>query len=140
MHAEVSWLVAGRLIFIRMGGHMTLEKVAEITRQVSGMMNEGQAPIHVLADLCEVQSYPTNLIELSKLADRTQLGLVGWIILVSNNLLIRFSTSMFSQVAGAKTRTFNTYEEAIVFMNEREPSFELAADVLTGTIEEKRSD
>lgn len=140
MHNEVSWLIPQRLIRVRMVGVMTVADVAAISEAIKVLVIAGQPPVHLISDMRDLQSFPTNLKELSKVLDKKLAERTGWVVLISTNIILRFTSSMLAQFGGSKTRVFSDHQEAIVFLNDMEPSLRLTADALTETLTENHAD
>lgn len=111
---KVNWLVEGRVIHIQVAGEYNVETVRHVVPSVKTMVDAGTAPVHVVWDMSGITKMPKNLREpvreLSLLRDHPN---GGWIVMISNNVMMRFAGQIATVFLGAKYRAVGSYDEAV---------------------------
>ncbi len=111
---KVNWLVEGRVIHIQVAGEYDVETVRHVVPSVKMMVDAGTAPVHVVWDMSGITKMPKNLREpvheLSLLRDHPN---GGWIVMISNSVMMRFAGQIATVFLGAKYRSVGSYDEAV---------------------------
>lgn len=115
MTHQIGWWLAGKVLPIEIEGAVDVAELGEIMQTNARYFAQGDPPVHLLVDVLKVQSFPTNLVEMRKLEKFDQSVPVGWVVIITTNILMRFIGSMSAQLGGAKVRHFPTIDEAITF-------------------------
>ncbi|MBZ0301675.1 MAG: hypothetical protein K8J31_18150 [Anaerolineae bacterium] len=118
MPTETRWEVPKRVIYTRYFGNMTMEDIVAVISDLERYLEEGIPLVHTIMDVGEVETYP-NLLELTRLKFK-QNDRQGWTIFVGAQGVARFAASVTSQLAGSRFRLFDTFEEAVAFLNEQD--------------------
>jgi hypothetical protein len=115
MSYRVSWLVEQRMVYAYFEDNLTVEALQSAIAEIQHCIEEGRAPVHVLSDVIGVKHMEANLLQL-----RTVTPVVsphaGWILVVVNNPLLRFFSSLMVQFAHSDYRFFATVDEALAFL------------------------
>lgn len=113
MTHESSWLVAERVIQLRVSDTITMETIQVINAELLDMLETGTAPVHVINDMQGLKGFPNNLIQVKSLLTYMNHSKLGWEVIVSQpNPLVRFFASAITQIAGARMKMVPTLEEA----------------------------
>lgn len=116
MAYKTSWYLAGRVVYIQVHGDFSLEELEALSQEfVTRYAPEGQPPVHTVMDMREVGAYATRLDKVKAASDAAMTHPdMGWMIVVAKpNPVLKFVTSVTSQVSGKKFRMVNTPEDAI---------------------------
>lgn len=127
MSSQSEWLVPERVIFARAHGVMTVNDVIELIEPIKRMLVEYPAPIHVLLDVSQVEQFPTNIVQLSRLVDARLATQSGWVFFVCRQNTTRFVVSVLAQLSSTKLSHFDTLQEALDFLDKSEPSLQIKA-------------
>lgn len=118
-----SWLVSKRVLVGRIWGMQTLSELEESISILWEYLDEGEAPVHFIANLEGLDKAPVDLNELTRLFRFTQSPRVGWIIIVglsARNLVIILS--VLSKIMRVPFKSFDTMDSAVVFLKENDPT------------------
>jgi len=114
LNYKLDWLVEKRVIFLQLAGEYRLETVRQVVPMVKAAIDSGTAPVQVIWDMSGITKMPTNLREpvheLSILRDHPN---GGWIVMISNSVMMRFAGQIATVFLGAKYRSVAAYEEAV---------------------------
>ncbi len=132
MPIEISWLVEGRIVYVKLDGKLTFEKIHAISKAIVTHLDAGQPPyVHVLIDNQDMTSHPQTLNKLREATRFLKHPNLGWFIIFgSDNPLLRFFSSVITQLAGVRWRVLGTRTEALSFLQEVDqtlPDFEVTA-------------
>ncbi len=128
MPYSLEWYVPKRLILEKAFGDLTVEELVRFNAEVTTMItNEGTAPVHVIADLTKVERYPSSLRDILNTMRQNNPEKVGWMVVVTENPIMRFVASMIFQMARLRLRIFPTMAQAVAFLNEMDDTLGLAA-------------
>ena len=128
MPYSLEWYVPKRLILEKAFGDLTVEELVRFNAEVTTMItNEGTAPVHVIADLTKVERYPSSLRDILNTMRQNNPEKVGWMVVVTENPIMRFVASMIFQMARLRLRIFPTMAQAVAFLNDIDDTLGLAA-------------
>jgi hypothetical protein len=115
MTIETRWYVEGRVLTQRFSGSATIEDVKQSVENADNLFAQGTAPIHVIVDLLDAESWPP-LWELSRVVRRSPHPKLGWTVLLVHNPMLRFIAALAMQFSGAKYYAVATLAEALKFL------------------------
>ncbi len=111
---KLNWLVEKRVLHLQIAGEYNLETLRQVVPSVKAMIDAGTAPVQVVWDMSGITQMPRNIREpvheLSILKDHPN---GGWIIMISNSVMMRFAGQIATVFLGAKYRSVGTYDEAV---------------------------
>lgn len=119
MPIETKWYIKNRVVYQRHYGKMTVADFIQAKSALLAFLDEGNAPIHCVVSLINIETYPS-LLEMQKFAQRSEHPSTGWTILVINNTVIRFISSLLVQLATKQFKTVSTMQEAWSFLCDRD--------------------
>jgi hypothetical protein len=116
---SVKWEIEHRLIYVDFAGDVTVEEVAQASDTVTQYIWDGQAPVHVVANLIRVERYPR---EFRKLADaiphHAEPNLGKTVLVGTNDPLLQLIISVIRQVVRIDLRMVSTVEAALDYLRE----------------------
>jgi hypothetical protein len=119
MPYRFEWYVEGRVILEEAYGDVTIDELIRFNAEVTQLIVEkGIAPVHVIVDLTKVEKYPPSLREVLGTMRQKHPEKVGWMLIVTENPVLRFVASTIFQLARLKLRTFTTLQQAKGFLAE----------------------
>ncbi|GEM_PF-3972610 len=136
MPYTMSWLIPSKLLYVKITGKFPYDEIIhmldEVNEELELKYNQEPADqvrslTHLLMDNRQ-QVGMINVSELNRTArymqDTSGVGNVheriGWTIVITNNILLRFGTSLFAQFGGFRLRMVETPESAITFLSEQD--------------------
>jgi hypothetical protein len=126
MPYRIQWYIEGRVILEEAFGDVTIEELVRFNAEVTTLIAEkGIAPVHVIVDLSKVEKYPPSLREVLSTMRQKAPEKVGWMLIVTENPIMRFVASMVFQIARLKLRTFSTLAQAKVFLAEMDETVKM---------------
>src|SRR4051794_38985593 len=126
MPYRFEWYVEGRVILEEAYGDVTIDELIRFNAEVTQLIVEkGIAPVHVIVDLTKVEKYPPSLREVLGTMRQKHPEKVGWMLIVTENPVLRFVASMVFQIARLKLRTFSTLAQAKVFLAEMDETVKM---------------
>lgn len=129
MPYTIEWLVEDRVLGVSIAGDITLAELQEVSPAIVRHCDNGIAPVHTLIDLRHLGAYPRNLTELAGAFKTPPSANLNWIVLITNNQMIRFFTSVVVQLSGKHVTAFTDYPAALKFLAQRDHSLEVGAAI-----------
>lgn len=122
MPFEMRWFVENRIILTRYTGNITSDDIREQMGQTKNLMMEGTPLIHSIIDLSQIEKWPPlNVVNEFRSIDISEVRQkMGWSIIVVDNMLLKFGTSLFSPIFKLRQRIFSTLDEALIFLQQED--------------------
>jgi len=121
MPCSFEWYVQGRVIVEKFFGDVVVADLVRLNAEVTTLIaQEGVTPVHTIVDLTSVEKYPTKLNEVFSTIQKRVPEKEGWVLIVTENPILRFFASMVLQFARLPMRTFKTIPEAVGFLSEND--------------------
>ena len=133
MGLTVSWLVEGRIGEVRAFGEVTLEEVLETDQTIHRMLNDKSPDtvmVHFIVDFLEVEKFSIPVQKMSQALTHLKHPSLGWKVLATNNMLIRSSGWLISQVVKVRFRAFTNLQDAATFLIEQDTTLRPFAHIL----------
>jgi len=119
MPYEFEWRIEGRVLYERAYGSFSLEELRQFNEEVTVYVASSTTPpVHLVVDLTGLETYPTNLREVIGTMRRRETKKIGWTIIITEHIVMRFLASMAVQIAGVRLRTFTKVQDAYDFLSE----------------------
>lgn len=135
MTAQIYWLVDKRILLLKPMGEITEAAIQDNFARVQSMLEGIESSVYLIVDSTEQHTVLSPAVA-KKLAgvlrENMRAGIgdnVAWTILITNNVLMRFVTSLLVQWLGSKMRAFDSIQEALQFLMERDTT--LPSDIKT---------
>ncbi len=114
-----TWLVEGRISLGYFEGIITMEDIINSQEESAAMykdVNEGI--IHAIMDMRDITKFPTNLSELIHNILLYKKQDFGWVMIITNNTIIRFLGSAVVQLSKQRFRAFTDIESCLHFLSQ----------------------
>lgn len=114
--AEYNWLIPSRVGIVKLTNELSVEELAEVHQNLfNQFLNVGTKPVHLIVDIENMGSFPTNFIQMQKMNSQLLTHpALGWLIVVgSQNAVQRFLASTIAQIFHARVKLSKTRAEAM---------------------------
>jgi hypothetical protein len=122
MGAKVGWYIKDRVVLSYFWGQITSEEVEYVMDQATDHIQSGIHPVHSIVHGLEVTKYPMNLPQVLQMTSVLKNSDFGWFIMITDDRMARFMSSVVSQVTKLKFRSISTIEETVEFLRDMDPS------------------
>jgi hypothetical protein len=123
MAFEETYFPEEHLILIRVWGTVSLEENREIGQRMSALLDEADAKTDVLFDLRRLERFPTAIGELRQISAVVRSPRLGWIVLLTDNILLKFVATILVQLQTRSKRfcVQDTLPNALHFLEGTQP-------------------
>ncbi len=124
MGYEISWILEEQVVHIQYKDKVTSEELRKSNYMAKHFLMNGDDGnvMHVVVDIADAISFPTDLKNLEDLLVSQNSTKGGWVILVGGNRLARLLTATLSQLTQIQFRAAPTIEDGLAFLAQRDPS------------------
>lgn len=125
MPMSIEWMLPNRILYERLYGAVTLDDLRTLQRECLHMMEtSGIAPIHIVVDFSGATDFPRNIPQLRNALVYTGTMRLGNVILITQNPLIRFLSTVVAQLRfySMILRCFDDRESALAHLLEQDAS------------------
>ncbi len=129
MPHEISWYQEKRIVLNRLIGSLDVEAGTQASEATSQFLNEGVAPVHLIVDMTELKSFPTNITKVNTMNQYLKNPSLGWVVVIGGNTLSQFLVNVLSQVIRFRVAQRPTLEQAVDFLRAQDPSLAVQAAV-----------
>jgi hypothetical protein len=129
MPVEIGWQQPRRVIYERFYDAITIEELTSIQQEFFQYLLDGDAPVHSIIDLSAVKSYPKSINQVRQALSPDKTGKGGRVVIVvGSNPIMRFITSMISQIVFKDAQfTFCTsLDEAFAYLRQMDTTVTIA--------------
>jgi hypothetical protein len=123
MPFSISWYVPDRVILVELSGVLTTTEIQTFTAQSYEMIAAGKPLVHFITDsqqIRKIESIPEAL-KAVQASPNHENG--GWYIMVGSiNPFVNFASDFVSSIMRSRYRRFDTMQEALDFIKERDES------------------
>lgn len=117
MPYTTEWLVPGRVLLQRIDGDITLDDVSALSAAAGDAIStEGTGVVHSIVDVTRIGKYPQSLRDIHQVFTLHPQQRARWFIVITQNPLLRFLSSMVSQMASPNFRICASLEEAAALL------------------------
>lgn len=122
MPYQTEWYVAKRIIVTTYTGNISIEDIHGQIEETRRLINEGTPLIHSIIDLSKIDKWPPlNVVNEFRAMDIEAVReRIGWSIIVANNMVLKFGSSLFAPIFNLRQRIFTTVDEALTFLHEND--------------------
>jgi hypothetical protein len=121
---SVEWLIPQRLILFRLWGKVSLDESLFINDTFGSMIEAGQAPVHIIGEVGEKGSIPTDISLLTRKSALSS-EKFGHLIVVGANPLVRFIAKMVTSVLKTNVHMVNSLDEAKALLHEKDSTISI---------------
>jgi hypothetical protein len=125
MAYKVTWYVENRIIVQHTYGELAAEDLPEIARRTTLLLDEGHAPVHIIADIRELNRFPTSISGIRKSLTYLTHPSLGWAVLVGIHPVASMILNIITQVARFKATQRATPEAAMDFLARQDQTLAL---------------
>jgi len=120
MPATTEWLEKDRIVITKLFGDLTLDEITLANEKHLEMVANGERNIHVILDVSELSKFPTEIRSIKASGDAyLEHPNMGFVMVVGiKNPILRFLSSIVTQLSSADMRQVATIEEAIARINQ----------------------
>lgn len=124
MAYEATYVSEHHLVLIRVWGTVSLEENREIGQCMGALLDEADAKTDVLFDLRQLERYPTSIGELRQMSAVVRSPKLGWVVLLTDNILLKFVATILVQVQTGSKRfcVQDTLASALHFLESTQPA------------------
>lgn len=120
MPYTLDWLQEGKVIISRAYGTLTLAELRASMPKHVAMLDSGSAPVHIITDITNLKLSPANPIEVRDTVSYLNHASMGWHAFYGSVSLASSLINVYSQVMRVRVKVFNTYEQAVKFLEEHD--------------------
>lgn len=137
MGIDVRWSVENQIILTTGYDEVTVEDLAQGSATATALLNSASGHIHDILDFRAVTKHPSlpQLIEFRKFFTNPKLG---WLIILSNDKIITFFSSMIAGINNNRIRAFSSPEAAVQFLLDRDEALPSSLTLPTVDLSELR--
>ena len=131
MPVETRWYVPNRVVLARFYGDVVLEDYHSSRSGINGLIEIGDAPVHTIVSVTDVNSYPKDLNAVRQILAGGHHPNVGWIVVITDNKVLRFFASVITQyfVANARLHMVTNFADAAAYIFSRDNTIDPQAVV-----------
>lgn len=129
MPVNLSWYIENRVIQIINEGQISDDDMLRIDQPIIDLMNASSFPlVHMIVDNSKATYTPSvKTITQAKFPRHTK---CGWVVLVGPaNSFMKFVNAVVTNVFKTRNRMFDTFEEAVAFLNEVDSTLPALSDM-----------
>jgi hypothetical protein len=129
MPFAITWYLPHRILHLQLVGSISLNDVEQIQHMFSTYLDMGEPQVHALMDLTQLEDYPKNIPQLKTALTMIDNPSLGWIIIINHDPVLKFLASVLVQmsVRDVRLRMFDTLEDGLTFLQERDTTLQLQA-------------
>lgn len=121
MAHTLNWIVENKVIHAKLWGDLELDELTTINQSIVDRMHDGHPPVYVILDMTGVRRYPTSLPHLARIAEFIHDPYLAWIMLLSDNAILRAVASAITYTTRTRLMSFPTLRAALADIARREP-------------------
>ena len=125
MPLNISWLHKGRVILAKADQNLEPNDLIIGDKQFIEMIHK-KAPdasmVHILVDLRGTVTPALGVQDTTRIFTHLREPDLGWTLLITDNRIVQFETSVATQLAKARFRPFNDFDEAYAFLKQQDQS------------------
>ena len=127
MPYKVEWLVEKRVVLSTYEGLLTMDDARSQVQEANVLLRQGIPLTHSIVDMTKVEKFPSlQLASEFMSTDMTDIReKLGWTIVVTNNKLLKFASSLFVPMFRVRQRLFGSMDEALVFLQDEDSTLPL---------------
>jgi hypothetical protein len=126
MSFEVSWYLPKRIVHVHIFGELGLNQVTEMAELASKLMQEGDAPIHILLDDAKGGRPPISLKELQSRLELARHPSIGWVVGIGEvDPVAKFLIPLLMKIVRLDYVRVMTLEDGLNFLSKQDRSLEI---------------
>lgn len=122
MPVTIDWYIENHILLTTYAGDVTIEDIKQQYEEGIALSESVDTPlVHLIVELNDLTSFPKRIADYKSVAGEKARN-SGWVVLVGDNKMIRFIASIVSQFMKTRYTYVSTREEALSYIQERDPS------------------
>lgn len=121
---EVKWYQERRIILVHLADDVSFDEVKLNNQEIIQLLEQGQAPVHLIFYAQDLKTSPTNIKELRDALSFLKHPNMGWIINIGTNALNNFVSKVVANFFRIKVRSAKDFAEAQVVLQRLDLSLE----------------
>jgi len=118
MPVRILWYFPDYVVNAQMWGEFTFEELSIGSQETAELIRKGQAPVHDIIDMRYIEKYPLDVKQIFNATPVFREPNLGWVLLISDDRVVRFLTHMVLQLHKTRVRYCSTPAEALAFLRE----------------------
>jgi len=124
MPHQISWVQDNRIILLRLTGSLDLESGTKASEATNDYINQGISPVHLVVDMSELKSFPTNITKVNQMNQYLKNPARGWVVVIGGSALSNFVVNVISQVIKFPVTQRPTLNDALEFLKKNDVTLE----------------
>jgi hypothetical protein len=120
MPHQISWAQDKRIILLNLIGSLDLEDGFKASNDTNDYINQGTAPVHLVVDMSELKSFPTNITKVNQMNQYLKNPARGWVVVIGGNSLSNFLVNVLSQVVKFPVTQRPALNDALDFLRKND--------------------
>lgn len=117
MPYTIEWHTPAVVIALKLDGAIELDEIKTANAEIIQMLDSVDRSItHLIADFSTATLFQTTVTDLHDTLTYLQHANIGWTALITDDRLMKFMTSIVSQMTQAHLRSFETFADAVEFI------------------------
>jgi hypothetical protein len=133
MPHQVSWAQEKRIILVNLIGSLDLEAGFQASNETNDFINQGTAPVHLIVDMSELKSFPTNITKVNQMNQYLKNPARGWVVVIGGNTLSNFLVNVLSQVVKFPVTQRPALNDALDFLRKNDATLVETAPAVAST-------
>jgi hypothetical protein len=122
MPFEIKWQIENRVIFERVSGDIDFDATASAANQVSRLLDAGTAPVHLVIEMSELKSFPTNVSKIHTVTQFMRSPALGWVVVIGSGQLATFFINVIRQIIKFPVVHQQSLDQSLAFLREQDKS------------------
>lgn len=120
MGYSVTWYVPQRVYIVHIYGDIGLEEYQAGIDTSTEFVRAGVRPVHAIIDARQITKFPVQMKAVVQSSGVFREPNLGWVLVLTDNLVVKFLTSVISQLSETRYKIFSHPEEALTFLYSRD--------------------
>ena len=125
MPLQFTWYIPSQILHIKVSGDNDITELQKFGDRARQLLQEGQAPVHILLDDAHAAPPPVNINALKDALNLRSVDIqsLGWVIGIGEgNVIARAIFPVLTKVLGIQYTRLATLDDAIDFLQYRDPT------------------
>jgi len=126
MPYEIGWNQEKRVIHGRLYGVVTLDDLSHWTPEIVRLIDAGDAPVHLIADLHDIEKFPMSVSALKSVLQRETHPKMGWVVTVGGPSTLMTFSYVLARLFRVNLRVEDALPAALNALREIDPTLRSA--------------
>jgi len=120
MPFEIGWSIENRVIYERVYGDLDFESTVAVAEQGSRLLGEGVTPVHMVIEMTDLKSFPTNVSKIHTVTQFMRSPSLGWVVIIGSGSLATFFINVIRQIIKFPVVHQPSLDQALAFLREQD--------------------